>query len=32
VVEETEEVLEDGTIVRHKIFKTTEQHVETEKL
>lgn len=32
VVEETEETLEDGTVVKRKTVKTTIQHVETETL
>lgn len=32
VVEDTEEILEDGTVVRHKIIKTTEKHIESEDL
>lgn len=31
VVYETEETLEDGTVVKHKVTKTTEQRIETDE-
>lgn len=30
VVYETEETLEDGTVVKRKVTKTTEQHIEAD--